>query len=77
MAYTILLTEKAEKDIIRLQNSGEKLTLKKIDALFDELEQHPTTGTGHPKPLGKERKVNGRGELPKNTALYIKLKRGR
>ena len=41
MAYTILLTERAEKDIIRLQKSGEKLTIKKIDALFDELEQLP------------------------------------
>lgn len=55
MVYTILFTDKAKKDIIRLRKSGEKLTLKKIDLLFDELEQHPTTGTGHPKPLGEDR----------------------
>lgn len=76
MAYTILLTEKAEKDIIRLQNSGEKLTLKKIDALFDELGQHPTTGTGHPKPLGKEREGQWSRRIIQKHRLVYKIEEG-
>lgn len=76
MAYTILLTEKAEKDIIRLQNSGEKLTLKKIDALFDELEQHPTTGTGHPKPLGNEREGQWSRRITQKHRLVYKIEEG-
>ena len=33
------------------KRSGQKKILKKIVGLFEELRQHPTTGTGHVEPL--------------------------
>ena len=33
------------------RRSGQKKTLKKIADLFEELRQHPTTGTGHVEQL--------------------------
>jgi toxin YoeB len=38
-----------------LRKAGEKVALKKIDALLDELKEHPYMGTGKPKPLGANR----------------------
>ena len=51
MSYIIDFTDSALKDIQDLKKSGEKSVLKKIDSLINELEEHPYTGTGKPKPL--------------------------
>lgn len=34
-----------------MEKSGQKKNLEKIDALLDEIELHPTTGTGKPEAL--------------------------
>ena len=51
MKYDIELTKIAEKHILRFKKSGQKQLLKKIEKLIDELEIHPTTGTGKPEQL--------------------------
>jgi len=49
--YVIKYLPKAEEDIIKLKKSGDKQALKKLDHLLDELEIHPTTGTGKPERM--------------------------
>lgn len=51
MSYEIVLTDDAKKDIVRLEKSGDKKSLKKLFSLLDELEEHPETGTGKPERL--------------------------
>ena len=47
--YKISYTEKAEKDLTTLKRN-EPQSFKKVINLIDELTEHPTTGTGKPKP---------------------------
>lgn len=54
--FRIDLTPDAIKDIARLKRS-EPQAYKKLSKLLEELTEHPTFGTGHPKPLGED-KVN-------------------
>lgn len=51
MSYRIELTEKAEQHLQEWRKSGQKKTLLKIVALFKELQEHPTTGTGQVEAL--------------------------
>ena len=51
MIYSIILTPEAEKHLHEWKKSGQKKTLKKIAALFEELALHPTTGTGKVEQL--------------------------
>ena len=52
--YNLDFTNKASEHIFRLKKS-EPLSFKKLGKLLQELKEHPTTGTGHPKPLGHNR----------------------
>ena len=67
MNYVIELSERAESDIIKLKESGDKQALKKLDKLIDELREHPETGTGSPERLrytGKwSRRINRKHRL--------------
>lgn len=51
MIYELIIMPEAEKHLKEWKKSGQKKTLKKIADLFDELRQHPTTGTGHVEQL--------------------------
>lgn len=51
MIYEVILMPEAERHMKEWRKSGQKKTLKKIAALFEELRQHPTTGTGHVEQL--------------------------
>lgn len=55
MSYTIKLDKAAEKVLKKWKKSNPQL-LKKANAVFIELSEHPRTGTGHPEALkgGKE-----------------------
>lgn len=55
MSYTVDLSEFAILEIKKFRKTGDKIILKKIEALVNELEKHPYTGTGKPKPLGGNR----------------------
>jgi toxin YoeB len=54
MSYKIIILPTADKDIRALKNK-EPQAFKKLTALITELQEHPETGTGHPKPLGGNR----------------------
>ncbi|HCC51838.1 MAG TPA: Txe/YoeB family addiction module toxin [Porphyromonadaceae bacterium] len=54
MIYYLDFTEEAESDIAYLKRS-EPQAYKKLVKFLIELQQHPETGTGHPKPLGRDR----------------------
>jgi len=54
MKYTIFLSQKAEEQLDFFTKSGDIPRLKKIRKLLDELEEHPTTGTGKPELLKHE-----------------------
>lgn len=51
MTYTLYFTEEAKKDLAGLKKNEPK-AFKKVKTLLIELQQHPKTGTGKPKPLG-------------------------
>jgi toxin YoeB len=51
MSYSIELTEEAISDIENFKKAGNKIILRKIDKLLNELKDHPTTGTGKPEKL--------------------------
>ncbi|MCB9426600.1 MAG: Txe/YoeB family addiction module toxin [Flavobacteriales bacterium] len=54
MAYQIIYTKQAEKDLKEFKKTGNKALLKKIAALLIEIQQHPFTGTGKPEELKYE-----------------------
>ena len=54
MIYKVIFSVDAEKDIIKLKNS-EPQVYNKLMRLLIELQEHPFTGTGHPKPLSGNR----------------------
>lgn len=49
--YYVVFSKQALRDIDELVKAGDKVTLKKLDRLLDEISEHPRTGTGKPKPL--------------------------
>ncbi|MCC6690497.1 MAG: Txe/YoeB family addiction module toxin [Bacteroidia bacterium] len=51
MVYHLDFTAKAKEDIAAHKKSGNKAVLNKLLALFEELTEHPFTGTGKPEPL--------------------------
>lgn len=46
MAYAVLLSEQAKKEIAAIKKSGDKPTVKKITQMLLKLQEHPRTGTG-------------------------------
>lgn len=67
--YTIVLRPTAEKDLLKHKKSGNAAAIKKITALFADLENHPYTGVGNPEPLKHElaglwsRRINQKDRL--------------
>ena len=51
MSYKIKLTAEAEKHLAQWRKSGQKKTLQKIASLLEEMQTHPTTGTGQVEQL--------------------------
>ena len=51
MKYTIVLQPQAERHLEEWRKSGQTKVLKKILALFEELEIHPAIGTGQVEQL--------------------------
>lgn len=54
MIYEIVIRREAEEDMKKLRKS-EPAAFQKVNTFLKELELHPMTGTGHPKPLGGNR----------------------
>lgn len=51
MIFEIDYTFEALEDIEKLKKTGNKVILKKLYSLIQELKQHPETGTGKPERL--------------------------
>lgn len=52
--YTLQFESEALEDIGKLKKS-EPIAYNKLTSLLEELQEHPYTGTGHPKPLSSDR----------------------
>ena len=52
--YQLRFDDEATEGIARLKKS-ESAAFKKLVKLLSELQEHPKTGTGKPKPLGGDR----------------------
>ncbi len=51
MNYKLIVQPEAEVHLEIHTKSGNKILLKKIFKLFEELKEHPETGTGKPEKL--------------------------
>ncbi len=51
MNYKLEFSEIALQDIERHKKAGDKIILKKLQKLLNELMEHPTKGTGQPEML--------------------------
>lgn len=51
MKYKLCLVPEAEKHLLFWKKSGQTKILRKIVSIFEELEEHPYTGTGKVEQL--------------------------
>ncbi|NBX80423.1 MAG: Txe/YoeB family addiction module toxin [Flavobacteriales bacterium] len=49
--YQIVLKPNAEKDLSKHKKAGNQATIKKINSIFRDLEEHPYEGVGQPEEL--------------------------
>jgi toxin YoeB len=69
MRYVLEFTDNAIADIEKHKKSGNTVLLKKLEKIFLELMEHPTTGTGQPEKLKYEltglysRRINSKHRL--------------
>ena len=67
--YKVIFNKEADNDIIQIIKSGDKKSLKKLNQILLELENHPTTGSGNPEQLKHElsgywsRRINKKDRL--------------
>jgi toxin YoeB len=67
--FIIELTDTAKEHLRLHKKSGNKAAIKKIDAIFLDLENHPFEGVGQPEPLKYElegfwsRKINQKDRM--------------
>lgn len=51
MSLPLDFSDQAEEDVAYHKKSGNKAILKKLSVLFNEISDHPYTGTGKPEAL--------------------------
>lgn len=67
--YTIILSQNAKEDLVKIGRKGDKSQKAKIKRLIEELSLHPTTGSGKPEQLKGElsglwsRRINRKDRL--------------
>ena len=49
--YQIIVKPKAESDFLKIEKSGDKSSIKKLETIILELESHPFHGIGQPEAL--------------------------
>ncbi len=68
--YKLNFTKRADDDIKMIQKSGSKSIRTKLVTILDELEEHPTTGTGQPELLKGRPNTYSRRLDQKNRVVY-------
>lgn len=67
--YSLRVEKKAVKDLEKIYKSGNREDISKVERIFQELEEHPQTGTGKPELLRNElaglwsRRINKKDRL--------------
>ncbi len=67
--YQIIVKQTARNDLDAIHKSGDKASIKRVENIFHELEQHPEKGTGRPEKLRYEltgcwsRRINKKDRL--------------
>lgn len=67
--FKVILSDKAKKDLLIIERSGDKASIKKVEHIIAELYIHPETGTGKPERLKFElagywsRRINKKDRL--------------
>ena len=52
--YFVVLTETTVQQLAKLHKSGDKILIRRIERIFDELSEHPFEGIGKPEQLKYE-----------------------
>ncbi len=73
MSYELVLTLKAEQHLKEWKKSGQKKILQKIVSLFEELQQHPETGTGQVEQLKGNLQGYWSRRIDKGSRLIYKI----
>ena len=73
MSYQLILTPEAERHLDEWRKSGQKKTLLKIVALFEELREYPTTGTGKIEQLKGDLEGYWSRRINKSARLIYKI----
>jgi toxin YoeB len=72
MKYKITITQNAVLDSLKLARS-EPASFKKYNQLLRELEDHPTTGTGHPHMLRADKAGKWARSISKKHRLVYEI----
>ena len=49
--FKVIVSDKAKKDLLEIQRSGDKASIKKVEQIISELYVHPESGIGKPERL--------------------------
>ncbi|WP_288088965.1 Txe/YoeB family addiction module toxin [Bacteroides acidifaciens] len=74
MTYELILSDEAAEHMIEWRKSGQKKTLKKISNLFEELKEHPKSGTGHVEQLKGDMSGLWSREINKGDRMIYSIK---
>ncbi len=72
--YIINLSEKARKDLSKIHKSGDKKSIKRVEKIFDELQQNPYEGIGKPEALKHQYKGFYSRRINKKDRLIYEVK---
>jgi toxin YoeB len=49
--FKVIVSEKAQKNLLAIEKSGDKGSIKKVNQIILELYEHPEVGIGNPEKL--------------------------
>ena len=52
--YFVVLTDTTKQQLVKLYKSGDKLLIRRIERILNELSEHPFEGIGKPEQLKYE-----------------------
>lgn len=70
MSYQLVLAPRAQSDLEKIKKAGDKVRLKRLRAIFEELCEHPLTGIGKPEALKGRLNTYSRRLSGKDRVVY-------